>query len=444
MSAKFKLSAWFIAIIIILMAIIVLFVITVDSADAIDDAAKRLTDVVLTNEEKFEFRFGSIDWDDLEIYDRGVFCAFYDRNGAMIHGSTVDGIGSDIPFQEYEIKTITKNGKDYYIYDAYVNILDTGVWVRGVIPVTDDSGLMRTLFIITFTLLPTLFVITVFGAVLIFRQVFSPLNKIINAANSISGGSDLSRRIGLKKAPTEMLVMANTFDRMIERLEKSFNAERQFASDASHELRTPITVIHAQCERSRRKDSSREDYMHSIEVIDEQNKWMSSLVDQLLSLTRIQQGTDRYPKTQGDLSTLIVNCCREFADADSSGKSFSTEIAESITATYNPTLISCVLINLLQNACKYGRENGHVIVRLKEDAVGIHLSVTDDGIGIAEEALPKIWNRFYQVDPSRTTDGGSGLGLALVKEITEYHGGTVSVSSVIGQGSVFTVTLPKQ
>jgi len=262
------------------MAVIVMFVITVDKADAIDDAAKRLTDVVLTNEENFEFRLGSIDWDELEIYDRGVYCAFYDRDGNMINGATIDDIGSEtIPFEEYSIKTVTVHDNDYYIYDAYISILDSGVWVRGVIPVSDDSGLMRTITVIAFTLLPVLFLITVFGAVLIFRQVFNPMNKVIEAADSISEGSDLSARIKLSKAPTEMMALANTFDRMFDRLESAFHAERQFTSDASHELRTPVTIIHAQCERSLRKDSTKEDFLHSIEVIDEQSKRMSALIN---------------------------------------------------------------------------------------------------------------------------------------------------------------------
>jgi len=442
MSAKFKLSAWFITIIIILMAVMVMFVITVDNADAIDDAAKRLTDVVLTNEENFEFRFGNIDWDELEIYDLGVYCAFYDKNGRLINGATVEHIGPGIPFEEYVINTVTVENTDYYVYDAYIDVLDSGVWVRGVIPVSDDSGLMRTITLITFTLLPLLLLITVLGAVLIFRQVFAPMNRVIEAADSISEGSDLSARIGLIKAPSEMLALANTFDRMFDRLEKAFRAEAQFTSDASHELRTPITVIHAQCERSRKKDLSREDFLHSIEVIDEQSRKMSALVNQLLNLTRLRQGTDRYPMSFADLSSLTEDCCREIADAGTHGISLETNISPNIMATYNPTLISVVILNLLQNAYKYGRENGHILVSLGEDGDGIHLSVSDDGIGIADEDLDKIWNRFWQADSSRGSYEGAGLGLSLVKEIVTFHGGCVSASSVPNEGSTFFVTLP--
>lgn len=443
MSAKFRLSAWFIAIIVILMAIMVTFVVIVDNADAIDDAASRLTDVVLTNEEDFDFSHGSIDWDELEIYERGVYCAFYDQNGNMLHGTTVDNIGSDPPFEEYVINTVSTKNDDYYIYDAYVELLDTGVWIRGVIPVSDDSGLMRTLVVLTYTLLPVLFLITIFGAVLISRQVFNPMGKIIDAANSISGGRDLSARIAMKNAPSEMMALSTTFDSMFDRLEKSFNSERQFTSDASHELRTPITIIHAQCERSRRKDETREEFLQSIEIIDEQSKKMSGLIDQLLSITRIQQGTDRYPLKDADFSSFVMSCCEDFVYADNRGISLDTDISPNIVISFNPALMSSVIHNLLQNAYKYGRENGHIQVNLKNNENGVQLSVSDDGIGIDSNQIEHIWNRFWQADSSRGVDGGSGLGLALVKEIVEIHGGTVSVSSVVGKGSTFTVTLKK-
>jgi len=275
-----------------------------------------------------------------------------------------------------------------------------------------------------------------------FRQVFNPMNRVIEAADSISEGSDLSARIGLTKAPSEMMALANTFDRMFDRLEKAFHSEKQFTSDASHELRTPITVIHAQCERSRKKDVTREDFLYSIEIIDEQSKKMSALINQLLGLTRLQQGTDRYPMSCSDLSRLTEDCCREMADAGSRGIKLETNIPQKIMATCNPTLISTVIVNLLQNAYKYGRENGHILVCLGEDQDGVHLSVSDDGIGIEDGNLDKVWNRFWQADASRGNYEGSGLGLALVREIITFHGGSVNASSVLHEGSTFSFTLP--
>jgi len=296
---------------------------------------------------------------------------------------------------------------------------------------------------LVYTLLPALFLITIFGAALISRQVFNPINKIIEAADSISEGSDLSARINLSRAPSEMMALANTFDSMFDRLEKSFDSERQFTSDASHELRTPITVIHAQCERSRRKDASREDFIESINIIDEQSKRMSALVNQLLSITRLQQGTDRYPLSRSELSRFVRTCCEEFVCDEPRGISLELNIPEGIEARFNPTLMSSVIHNLLQNAYKYGRDDGHILVCLGEDDGGCYISVADDGIGMDEATMDNIWNRFYQADNSRGENCGAGLGLALVKEIVALHGGEVSVVSAVGEGSTFTVTLPR-
>lgn len=443
MSAKFRISAWFITIIVILMAITVQLLITVDKADVIDDAVSRLTSVVLTNEEDFHFSNGTIDWDNVEIFERGVYCAFYDRQGNLLRGTTVDNIGSELPFEEYVINTVTTENDTYYVYDAYIHIVDSGVWVRGVVSAHDDSGLMTALKVITFTLLPILLLITVLGGILIMQRIFRPMNRIIDAANSISGGGDLSARIGLKKGPRELLILSSTFDSMLDRLEKSFESERQFTSDVSHELRTPITVIHAQCERSRRKDETKEDFLHSIEVIDTQSLRISQLIDQLLRLTRLCQRTDLYPLTEADLSGFVLSCCESFEGNADKSISLETDISEDIHARFNPALMSSVVANLLQNACKYGREGGHILVSLHEEGDEIRFSVADDGIGIAEEDLENIWKHFWQADLSRGIDGGSGLGLALVKEITELHGGSVGVSPASDGGTVFTIKLKK-
>ena len=236
--------------------------------------------------------------------------------------------------------------------------------------------------------------------------------------------------------------LGSSFDRMFERLEKSFETERQFASDASHELRTPITIILAQCDRSRRKDKTPDDYSASIGVIEEQAQYMSELVQQLLGLTRMQHGTDRYPMREGDLSEFTESCCDEFTPVDSRGIELKTDIAPGVTARFNGTLMSRVIHNLLQNAYKYGVEGGHIWLTLRRTEQGAVLSVKDDGIGIASENLDMVWQRFWQADTSRGDEGSSGLGLAMVKEIAQFHGGDAVVESTPGSGSTFSVILP--
>lgn len=169
---------------------------------------------------------------------------------------------------------------------------------------------------------------------------------------------------------------------------------------------------------------------------------MSELVQQLLSLTRMQHGTDKYPMRRADLSVFVESCCGEFVPADSRGITLTTDIQKGVEASYNPALMSRVIQNLLQNAYKYGRENGHIWLSLRSEGRGAVLKVRDDGIGIAKEDQSRIWQRFWQADSARGDESGSGLGLSMVKEIAEFHGGRAEVESEPGKGSTFSVKIP--
>ncbi|MCF0138082.1 MAG: HAMP domain-containing histidine kinase [Oscillospiraceae bacterium] len=446
MSAKLKLTSWIAISMFILSTVTMAFIIWVNEADVVDDAIERLTETVLHNEDSFEFERGSIDWEDVDFYTRGVYCAFYDEKGSLLRGMTVDELGpGDIAFDEYELQTVTVDGDTFYIYDAYLEIADISkIWIRGIVPENDDSGIMHTISVMAYTLLPSLLILSVAGGWLISKRAFAPMEELTKTANSIKDGDDLTKRIDLQTGGSEMVALGRTFDDMFDRLERSFNAERQFSSDASHELRTPIAVIKAYCDRARRKASSREDFLGAVDVIEAQADKMSELVSQLLSLTRLQQGTELYPMVTEDLSLLVNEVCDDFAPAEARGISLTRDIQTGVTAELNAFLMARLLQNLLQNAFKYGRENGSIGVCLRESGGAISLSVSDDGIGIAPEDRDKIWQRFWQADTSRSGDGGSGLGLAMVAEIARLHGGSMSLESAPDKGSTFTLTLKKQ
>ena len=170
---------------------------------------------------------------------------------------------------------------------------------------------------------------------------------------------------------------------------------------------------------------------------------MSELIEQLLSLTRLQQGVDRYPLRQGNLSEFVAALCEEFVPEDTRGITLETELTPDVTAKFNPTLTARIVQNLLQNAYRYGSENGHIRVSLTQESGAAVLRVQDDGIGIAAEDLDKIWQRFWQADASRGKNSGSGLGLSMVHEMSEFQGGSAAVESELGKGSTFTVKIPQ-
>lgn len=443
LSVKMRMTLWFTLMVLLMAAMVLVFVLVINANAITDDPAGRLVKVVLKNAGDVEFDHGRFEWDDLDAYKSGVYCNFYDTEQNLLMGAMPEKIDVALPLMANKVRSHIIDGQEYFVYDSYVDMDITGLWIRGVISSDDHSGLMRTILILTLSIVPGLLLLAAGGGWLISWLSFRPMERMIGTANDISDGGDLSRRLALKRGPKELRRLGKVFDRMFERLEQSFTAESQFVSDASHELRTPITIILAQCDRSKRKDESREDFLASVGVIEEQAKHMSQLVQQLLGLTRMHHGTDRYPMRLADLSGFVEMCGNEFVPEKDRGISFSTDIEPGISLKFNAALMSRVIYNLLQNAYKYGQDNGSVSLRLRRTAEGAEISVSDDGIGISPENLPRVWKRFWQADASRSENEGSGLGLAMVKEIAQFHGGSASVESRLGEGSCFTVSLPE-
>ncbi len=428
----------------IMTLIVLLFVIVVNNSSVANDPTDSLVDAVMANASKLVYSDGTFSWNNIDLYKRGVYCSVYSIDGTELVGAFPSEEHFTLDFRSGMVRSITVDGAKYLVFDIYTDYEGGGVWIRGIISPYDQSEIIKELLALTYTLLPVLIVFSIVGGWLVACSAFRPVEKIVNSADSISSGSDLSARIKLKRGPSEMKHLAAAFNRMLERLEQSFEAEKNFTSAASHELRTPITVILAECDRAKRKCSTKEDFLESVNAIEYQSRNMGELVQQMLSLSRLQYGAEKYPMRVSSLSEFIDACTDEFFIDNDKSITIRKEIAPDVSAKYNPDLFSRVIMNLLQNAYKYGNENGNITVKLSADKAKNYavLCVQDDGIGISEENLDKIWLRFWQADPSRGVSGGSGLGLALVKEITDLHNGTVAVESTEGVGSTFTVSIP--
>ena len=241
--------------------------------------------------------------------------------------------------------------------------------------------------------------------------------------------------------PASWIGLAAAFDGMCDRLERSFEAERQFTSDASHELRTPVAVILAECDSLDHGQPTEEDYRQSVDVIRRQGQQMSRLIGQLLHITRLEQGTQKLQLETADLSQLVEVLCEEQAHLAPEGTTLTVHTQPDLLVNGDVTLLSRLLTNLISNAYRYGKPNGHVWVDLRREDQWAVMSVRDDGIGIAPEDRERIFQRFYQVDAARGKDG-SGLGLFMVQQAARLHGGSVTVDSRLGEGSTFIVRLP--
>ena len=232
---------------------------------------------------------------------------------------------------------------------------------------------------------------------------------------------------------------------MLEKVEKAFIKEKQFTSDASHELRTPVTVILSQCEYLLEDSTLKEDERASIEVIQRKAQNMAKMISQLLFLSRTDQNRLVLHKEYVDLSLLTEMAAEEQEEiAGKKGIRIERDIQEQIKGYVDETLFIRLWMNLIGNGISYGKENGWLKVSLKKKDGKIEGCVEDNGIGITKEQLTHIWERFYQADASRSGEegSGSGLGLPMVKWIVEAHGGEIEAESVFGEGSRFLFWIP--
>lgn len=387
------------------------------------------------------YRSGFLEVDDDFLNSvNQAYTALYDSNMMLIYGENpIARRTADIPFVNLQIRSVREDEVLYYVYDHQLTAkgLD-GLWLRGVVSETQGREEMSVMTKLSLAVLPIILLIAVLGGTIIAGRALKPIQMISDTAAQISRGNDLKKRIELGSGQDEIHWLADSFNGMFGRLEKAFEKEKQFTSDVSHELRTPMAVIMAQCEYSMEQDSSAEEYRESMSTIYRQGRRMTELINRMLDLARLEMRPENYPKELSDMSGIVRSVCDDLALIRDKNIEVISEIEDGIEFSLNRQLLTGALSNLVLNAYRYGKTDGHTVVSLKKNEEGIWLKVCDDGIGIAKEHLPRIFDRFYRADSSRT-ESGTGLGLSMVKEAVEFHGGTVSVESRPGEGSTFTV-----
>lgn len=443
LSVKQKLTLWITLLMLLLVSLVLVFMIAVSSSVVTEYTFEQLSTIVRANLTGISQENGALSFsEDFSFTRNGVYTLVYSKSGALQAGQPPLSFPEGTGFENGMIRTVSSGEDDFYVLDYWLHFgWEDGVWVRGVISAPDTADVLDELADIALLLLPVMVIVSGLGAYLLARSTFRPIDRMIRTVSEINEGRDLSRRIGLPPGRDEISRLGQAFDNMFARLETSFESEKQFTSDASHELRTPVAVILAQCEDARRNARTAEQYEEAIEVIGRQAGRMSDLIAQLLQMTRLEQGTQSISMEQADISSLVEVICEE-QPALPRGITLQADIQPEIEAWFDVTLMSRLLQNLINNAARYGRENGHIWVVLRCMEEEVILSVRDDGIGIPADRLDKIWKRFYQVESARGAESGAGLGLTMVRQIAELHSGTVTVDSREGEGSCFTLRFP--
>ena len=276
-------------------------------------------------------------------------------------------------------------------------------------------------------------------------RVMTPVREVAHAAQRISG-SNLSLRIPTRQADDELDYLILTFNRMIERLEASFQQMKQFSTDVSHELRTPITAIRGQLEvalfTAKTTDQYREAMFNALQDIDR----LSQIVRALLLLSQAESGQLALQKSRLNLCEVVKELVDQFQiPAEAAGVHLTADLPANCAAEGDRVQIERMISNLLSNALKFTPEGGRVRVGLENDAEHVGIIVEDTGRGIPSEYLPHIFDRFYRVPGSGTAPGpeqGLGLGLSFVAWIVKAHRGKIEVDSTPGKGTRFTIRLP--
>lgn len=461
-SLRTRLVIWFSSLLLVIMVVTLSIMLAVSNSVLNTDVKESLVQTVTANIEEVEylddlnasehepgdhfvkFNDGFLEIDDDFLDDiNGICCALYDSQANMLYGENI--IHAPIT-TDGKIHMVKYGGERYYTYcHSFEQSELNGLVLQGIVDENAKKTVLSQILNISLLLLPILSAIAIAGGYISAGRSLRPVEQINAAASSITDGNDLSKRIDVEERNDELHQLADTINKMLERLENSFEDEKQFTADISHELRTPVSAILAQTELILEKDRSGEEYKKALSLIERQSRRMKNIIEDMLRFSRLERLETLDLTEEVDLSCLTDAVCEEQAARKEKGITLTYDIEPNIITFADTDMMIRLMNNLISNAYRYGRDNGLINVSLKKSGKTILLEVSDNGIGIAQKDIDKIFERFYQSDRSRTVskDGCNiGLGLSTVRKIAQLHHGEITVKSAENEGSIFTLNLP--
>jgi heavy metal sensor kinase len=388
--------------------------------------------------------------DELSEYDEGQGSGgrlrVADSNGDLIYASPgidlVDTKGREL-----------RESNPFYIkiHEEQFRVLRTSVEANGntyhieVATNTEDFDLAIDRFRrLLYLGVPLFLALAALGGYWMSRRALDPVDEIIRAARSI-GVTSLSSRLAVPQTGDELERLASTLNEMLGRLEASFQRIIQFTADASHELRTPISLMRTNAEITLRKPRADAEYRAALSQILEESEKVSVLIDQLLDLARADSGFAALPMVRTNLSEAVHKAYQKASVLAEAKQLHASEHlpSEPVWIQGDTAALERLFLIFLDNAIKYTASGGQIEMHLKAHDGVAEAEILDTGIGISAEDIPHIFERFYQVDRSRSRQkNGSGLGLAIGRWIAQTHGGNISVESKPSEGTSFRIQFP--
>lgn len=445
-SIKTRITIWYTALMIVLILIVLTLIGTLSYQLSIENIENDIKLQVSEISDKVGARQSRDIFHQIDSNEEFKNVSIYLENGQYVVGQYLYDVSS-VPFMQDKLRSETVGGEEYIVYDVFKPSRpgdDRGYWIRGAESVNYAKVLGGSVFVIILIVIPIILLLTALGGYYITRKAFLPVNGIIHTANNIYTQNDIKQRIQISPEATkdELYNLSITLNRMLDKIENLIEQEKQFTSDASHELRTPISVILAQGEYLLDIANNDKEKELAQNIVDKANQ-VSKLVSRLLLIARIDQKRQKFNKEKVDIGVLVdIAADSVKALAEQKDILLLTNVPGDIIVEADEALLLSAITNLISNGIKYGKKSGHVVVSVSRLGTGTEIVIADNGIGISDKHLDKIWTRFYRIDDVRNDEYGSnGLGLAMVKSIIELHGGEIFVKSELGKGTEFRILL---
>lgn len=331
-----------------------------------------------------------------------------------------------IEVDDYIIKyqTLKKDNNEYKIYvGIYEHILDE---------------FLEDIYLLALVVNMVLFIILVFLGYFLINKTINPLKLILNDLGKLQNKKDLSLRLKQQNTNDEFEKITEILNNMLEWIEQSVENIKQFSSDASHELRTPITIIQGEIELYKRKDNSNIELSNTLSIIDSEQKKLQNIINDFLLLSKIDK--EVLDAKEISLDKVIFDVIESnLLDLEKKDLELKMDIDENLKIRFHEKYLFIVLNNLFSNAIKYTQE-GFIKIEAREKDNRVYFLIEDSGLGIDNKNISKIFERFYRVDESRTnSQKGIGLGLSIVKKICERFNYNIKVESEINKGTIFII-----
>ena len=458
-----KIILWFSAMLLIIVILISAMTFAIAGSVLNESIKERLHDIVYQNMAEIEY------WNDLssteaepgdqflkyhdgwlEIDDdfcnifEGISTALYDADGNLLYGNMPIKLSASGTLSYTNIEKIKYKGENYYVFDKALTVSGLEeLWLRGVVSQNESTNILYNVVRLSFWLLPALAVLAILGGYIITRRSFLPVELLAKSAEEIGTGNDLSKRLDIGPGNDEIHMLANVFNDTFARLERNFEVEKQFTSDASHDLRTPLTLIEGYAEVMR--DLPGENTPENMQVIIDETKRLSTLVNAVLDYSVSRSGQAAPQVTRFNLTAAIREIMTRYAKlTEQDGYHIIFDPDRDAFVTADEIKVGQVIYNLINNALTYTGSDKTVSVLQTVRDGRVKIEVRDSGEGIAPEDLPYIWGRYYRGDrPHKRAAIGTGLGLNIVKGILDSHGLAYGVESEKEKGSTFWFVLPE-